>query len=107
MRWDRSVRPAEGPLATAPWECTNIGQRRKRKNARGCCNSASDVFFRRDESRELGRLGRPRSERAEEEQDSIADRRWLMSELVGAISNDGHLGERNTAQWRYLRTSQR
>ena len=49
----------------------------------------------------------PRSERAEEEQDSIADRRWLMSELVGAISNDGHLGERNTAQWRYLRTSQR
>ena len=40
-----------------------------------------------------------RSERAEEEEKSIADHRWQMGERVGANSNVGHVGECDASQW--------
>ena len=55
------------------------------------------------EPRELGDVGA--FDNGEEEQNIIANHRWQMGERVDANSNDGHAGERNTAQWTYLRTS--
>ena len=80
----------------------------------GCGAKASSVSKREIEPRELGDMrafdmdveGEPRSERAEEEQDSIADHCWQVGERADANNNDGFAGASDASQWRSLRTSQ-